>query len=99
MRRAAPGPARVRQGVLRVLDSISAPAYVRDNSMDVLAANRLGRALFADVYAEGATGFNLAGYLFLDARSAISTPSGMSSPATPSPPCASKQAATPTTAA
>jgi transcriptional regulator with XRE-family HTH domain len=60
---------RVREGVLRVLDSISAPAYVRNNRMDVLAANRLGRALFADVYAQGATGFNLARYLFLDLRS------------------------------
>ena len=59
----------MREGVLRVLDSISAPAYVRNNRMDVLAANRLGRALFADVYAEGATGFNLARYLFLDPRS------------------------------
>ena len=60
-RRSAPGgpgpgrlrsssPPRVREGVLRVLDSISAPAYVRNNRMDVLAANRLGRALFADVY-------------------------------------------------
>src|SRR5690348_17562336 len=28
-----------------------------------------GRALFADVYTEGATGFNLARYLFLDPRS------------------------------
>ncbi|MDA8323394.1 MAG: helix-turn-helix transcriptional regulator [Actinomycetota bacterium] len=62
-------PPRVREGVLRVLDSISAPAYVRNNRMDVLAANRLGRALFADVYAEGATSFNLARYLFLDPRS------------------------------
>ena len=59
----------MREGVLRVLDSISAPAYVRNNRMDVLAANRLGRSLFADVYAEGATGFNLARYLFLDPRS------------------------------
>ena len=67
--RRSSSPPRVREGVLRVLDSISAPAYVRNNRMDVLAANRLGRALFADVYAEGATGFNLARYLFLDPRS------------------------------
>ncbi len=59
----------MREGVLRVLDSISSPAYVRNNRMDVLAANRLGRALFATVYAEGAAGFNLARYLFLDPRS------------------------------
>jgi MmyB-like transcription regulator ligand binding domain len=59
----------VREGVLRILDSISTPAYLRNNRMDVLAANRLGRALFADMYAAGATGFNLARYLFLDPRS------------------------------
>lgn len=62
-------PPRVREGVLRILDSISGPAYLRNNRMDVLAANRLGRALFADVYAEGAADFNLARYLFLDPRS------------------------------
>jgi hypothetical protein len=67
--RRSSSPPRMREGVLRVLDSISAPAYVRNNRMDVLAANRLGRALFADVYAEGATGFNVARYLFLDPRS------------------------------
>jgi len=67
--RRSSSPPRVREGVLRVLDSISAPAYVRNNRMDVLAANRLGRALFADVYAQGAAGFNLARYLFLDPRS------------------------------
>ncbi len=66
--RCSSSPPRAREGVLRVLDSISAPAYVRNNRMDVLAANRPGRALFADVYAEGATGFNLARYLFLDPR-------------------------------
>jgi transcriptional regulator with XRE-family HTH domain len=59
--RRSSSPPRVREGVLRVLDSISAPAYVRNSRMDVLAANRLGRALFADVYAEGATGFNQPG--------------------------------------
>jgi len=67
--RCSSSPPRAREGVLRVLDSISAPAYVRNNRMDVLAANRLGRALFADVYAGGDTGFNLARYLFLDPRS------------------------------
>ena len=52
--------------MLRILDSISAPAYVRNNRMDVLAANRLGRALFTDAYSEGATAFNLTRYLLLD---------------------------------
>ena len=62
--RRSSSPPRVREGVLRVLDSISAPAYVRNSRMDVLVANRVGRALFADVYAEGAASFNLARYLF-----------------------------------
>jgi hypothetical protein len=38
--------------------------------MDVLASNRLGRALFADAYG-GGSGFNLARYLFLDPRSQV----------------------------
>jgi transcriptional regulator with XRE-family HTH domain len=58
----------VRQGVRRILDTIHAPAYVRNGRMDILATNRLGRALLADAYGTGAT-FNLARYLFLDARS------------------------------
>jgi transcriptional regulator with XRE-family HTH domain len=67
--RRSSNPPGVRTGVLRILDSISAPAYVRNNRMDVLAANRLCQALFADVYPAGVTGFNLARYLFLDPRS------------------------------
>src|SRR3954452_9591518 len=56
----------VRAGVQRILDTINAPAYARNGRMDVLAVNRLGRALFGDAYG---TGFNLARYLFLDPRS------------------------------
>lgn len=60
--------AGVRQGVQRILDTINAPAYARNGRTDILATNRLGRALFADACAGGAT-FNLARYLFLDPRS------------------------------
>jgi transcriptional regulator with XRE-family HTH domain len=60
--------AGVRQGVQRILDTINAPAYARNGRTDILATNRLGRALYADPYAGGAT-FNLARYLFLDPRS------------------------------
>jgi transcriptional regulator with XRE-family HTH domain len=56
----------VRAGVRRILDTINAPAYARNGRMDILAVNRLGRALFADAYRAG---FNLARYLFLDPRS------------------------------
>jgi transcriptional regulator with XRE-family HTH domain len=74
-RAAAARPARrpsnragVRPGVQRILDTIYAPAYARNGRMDVLATNRLGRALFADAHS-GGSGFNLARYLFLDPRS------------------------------
>lgn len=59
----------VRQGVQRVLDSLNAPAYVANGRMDILATNRLGRALFTDAYGAETSGFNLARYLFLDPRS------------------------------
>jgi hypothetical protein len=54
--------------VQRILDTIHTPAYARNGRMDILATNRLGRALFADAYGGNAT-FNLARYVFLDPRS------------------------------
>jgi transcriptional regulator with XRE-family HTH domain len=41
---------RVRPGVLRVLQALSAPAFVRNGRFDILAANRLGQALYAPVF-------------------------------------------------
>jgi hypothetical protein len=61
--------AGVRQGVQRILDSLNAPAYVANGRMDILATNRLGRALFTDAYGADTDGFNLARYLFLDPHS------------------------------
>jgi hypothetical protein len=59
----------LRPGVQRILDSIGAPAYVRNNRLDLLGANRLGRALLSDLYGHEASRPNLARYMFLDARS------------------------------
>ena len=59
----------LREGVQRILDSIGAPAYVRNNRLDLLGVNRLGRALLSDLYADDKSRPNLARYLFLDARS------------------------------
>jgi transcriptional regulator with XRE-family HTH domain len=62
----------IRAGVRLILDGMSAPAYVRNARMDILALNQLGRALFADAlgeHPEPNPGFNLARYLFLDDRS------------------------------
>jgi len=67
--RAPRRPARqqVRPSVRRILDSMaSAPAYVRNARMDILAANRLGAALLAPVITSPAKPANNARFLFLD---------------------------------
>ena len=60
---------QLRPGVQRILDSLSAPAYVRNNRLDLLGVNQFGRALLSDLYTSEATQPNLARYLFLDDRS------------------------------
>lgn len=50
-RRQRPPAQRVRPAVLRVLESISAPALAYNSRHDYLAANQLGRALYAPVVA------------------------------------------------
>jgi transcriptional regulator with XRE-family HTH domain len=62
-----PARQRVRPSVRRILDSMaSAPAYVRNARMDILAVNRLGAALFAPVVTSPAKPANNARFLFLD---------------------------------
>ncbi|WP_225827009.1 helix-turn-helix transcriptional regulator [Streptomyces naphthomycinicus] len=52
------------------LDAITAgPAFVRNGRMDILAANRLARALYADLYADARNQANLARFNFLDPAS------------------------------
>ena len=67
--RRASAPTGVREGVHRILNSLSAPSYVSNGRTDVLATNQLGRALFTDAYGQTPSGFNLARYLFLDPKS------------------------------
>jgi len=58
---------QVRPSVRRILDSMTTTAaYVRNTRMDILAANRLGAALFAPVLASPAQPANSARFLFLD---------------------------------
>jgi len=57
---------QVRPGVQRLLDAISAPAMVRNGRMDVLAANRLGRALYSEMFADPRRPVNSARFTFLD---------------------------------
>jgi hypothetical protein len=55
--------------VQRVLDAMSgAPAYVRNGRGDIIAANRLGEALFSELYADPARPVNTARFVFLDRR-------------------------------
>jgi transcriptional regulator with XRE-family HTH domain len=62
-----PAKQQVRPAVQRLLDAMTmAPVYVRNGRMDVLAANRLGRALFAPLFSSPAKPTNLARFIFLD---------------------------------
>jgi transcriptional regulator with XRE-family HTH domain len=59
-----------RPGLRWTLDAITAgAAFVRNARMDILAANRLARAFYADVYATPANQVNLARFNFLDPAS------------------------------
>ncbi|MYS23994.1 Helix-turn-helix domain-containing protein [Streptomyces sp. DvalAA-14] len=63
--RRARGP--VPDSVLRVLESMTdSPAFIRNGRLDIVAANRLGRALYAPLYADDtARPVNIARYQFL----------------------------------
>ena len=66
--RRSPQKQHLRVGVQRILDSIDAPAYVRNDRMDLLGVNRLGRALMPDLEDPTMGQPNLARYMFLDPR-------------------------------
>jgi hypothetical protein len=57
---------RLRPAVARVLESITAPAIVRNSRVDYLAANPLGRALYAPVFDSRERPANGARFTFLD---------------------------------
>jgi transcriptional regulator with XRE-family HTH domain len=68
-RRRAPAPVqRVRPGIRRMLETLDdiAPAFVFGRRMDVLAANRLARALMIDFEALPPRDRNMLRYTFLD---------------------------------
>ena len=52
-----------------MLDAITgAPAFVRNGRMDILAANRLGHALYSEIFAGPRRPANTAWFVFLDPR-------------------------------
>jgi transcriptional regulator with XRE-family HTH domain len=68
-----PPQQRVRTGVRRLLDAMTGiPAFVQNGRLDVLAANTLARALYADLFEDGGStrAPNHARYTFLDPRAA-----------------------------
>jgi transcriptional regulator with XRE-family HTH domain len=63
----APAPQRIRPGLLRVLETLNdVPAIVTGRRLDVLAANRLAKALYRDFDALPPRERNMARFVFLD---------------------------------
>jgi hypothetical protein len=59
----------MRPTIQRILDAMTgAPAYVRNGRRDILAANRLGYALYSELYLDPARPVNVARFVFLDPR-------------------------------
>jgi transcriptional regulator with XRE-family HTH domain len=65
-RRRRPAPQRVRPVVQQILDSIGSPATVSNMRGDYLAANQLGRALYAPLFESREQPPNSARFTFLD---------------------------------
>lgn len=64
-----PRPQDVRPGVRSLLDAMTdAPAFVRNGRLDIVAANRLGQALYAPAFDTPHRPVNLARFCFLDPR-------------------------------
>jgi transcriptional regulator with XRE-family HTH domain len=67
--RRRPAPKQVRPSVQRMLDAMTgAPAFVRNGRMDILAANRLGFALYSEMFADPRRPANTARFVYLDPR-------------------------------
>jgi transcriptional regulator with XRE-family HTH domain len=63
-------PGRIRPGVQQMLDAmVGVPAFVRNGRLDILVANRLGRALYSQHFDSPAQPPNTARFVFLDDRS------------------------------
>src|SRR5262249_53101313 len=63
---AAGGPAPIRAGVRLLLDGIPTPALVIGRRVDILATNRMARAMLADFDARPVRDRNHARWIFLD---------------------------------
>ncbi len=65
--RSRPKPGGFRPELQRILDAVTAaPAYLRNGRRELLAANRLGRALYSPMFAQPQRPVNVARFVFLD---------------------------------
>ena len=68
-RRTVPRTSRVRASVQQMVDAMSTvPVYVQNGRLDCVATNRLGRAVFSEMFADQPAPMNAARFGFLDAR-------------------------------
>ncbi|HEV2919030.1 MAG TPA: helix-turn-helix transcriptional regulator [Actinomycetota bacterium] len=75
--RGRPPLQRVRPGIQRILDAITdAPADLRNGRRDILAANRLGAALYSELYLDPVRPANVARFVFLSPRARGFFPDG-----------------------
>ncbi len=58
----------MRPTVQRILDSITAPADLRNGRLDLLAANPLGAALYSPVFDDATGTPNMARFIFFNPR-------------------------------
>jgi hypothetical protein len=69
-RRRRPAKQAIRPSVQHILDAITgAAAFVRNDRLDILAANALGHALYCEMFASQGRPANTARFIFLDPRS------------------------------
>ena len=66
-RKPSPPTSPITPSVQQVLDSMTVPAVVQNERLDILAANALGRALYSPLF-EGGQRPNFARFAFLDGR-------------------------------
>ncbi|HRA51877.1 helix-turn-helix domain-containing protein, partial [Actinotalea sp.] len=67
--RRRPAQPQVRPSVRAMLDAMTgAPAVVRNDRLDILAVNALGRALYSELYRDPVRPANHARFAFLDPR-------------------------------
>jgi transcriptional regulator with XRE-family HTH domain len=68
-RRSASRPQQVRPGVQQLIDTMrDVPVYVQNGRLDAVAANRLGTALFSEMFVLPQRPVNAARFTFLDPR-------------------------------